>query len=38
MEHSYKDPYNFTYFVGFIFALLFATLPASLTCIRILTQ
>jgi hypothetical protein len=38
MDHDFKDPYNFTYFVGLLGALLIATLPASLTLIGMFTR
>lgn len=36
MDHGFKDPYNFKYFVGFLIALALPTLPASLTWFGIL--
>jgi hypothetical protein len=38
MDHDFKDPYNFTYFVGFLAVLLIPTLPASLTLIGMFTR
>lgn len=38
MEHVFKDPYNFKYFVGFLIALALPTLPASLTWLGMLAS
>jgi hypothetical protein len=36
MSQPFKDPFNFLYFIGFIFVLLLPTLPASLTWLKLL--